>query len=119
VRAPPAIPKSTGAFNEFTYVLDPFEAGAELHKEQQRAAVARAAVVQAPMRAGGRVQRNEQLKAQVRFYCDRERRESPCGRGVACSATSSSRRRCVSTATERGGRAHAGGGSRAAQRATT
>lgn len=65
VRAPPAIPKSTGAFNEFTYVLDPFESREEYEKEQQRTAAARAHVMQGPMKAGGRVQRNEQLKAQV------------------------------------------------------
>jgi len=65
VRAPPAIPKSTGAFNEFTYVLDPFESREEYEREQQRTAAARAHVMQGPMKAGGRVQRNEQLKAQV------------------------------------------------------
>jgi hypothetical protein len=65
VRAPPAIPKSTGAFNEFTYVLDPFESREEYEKEQQRTAAARTHVMQGPMKAGGRVQRNEQLKAQV------------------------------------------------------
>lgn len=56
----PAIPKSTGAFNEFEYSLEPYEASEDIQKiEKQRQD---AKILFGAMKAGGKVQSDESLK---------------------------------------------------------
>eukprot|EP00241_Pyramimonas_parkeae_P005082 CAMPEP_0114229492 /NCGR_PEP_ID=MMETSP0058-20121206/2936_1 /TAXON_ID=36894 /ORGANISM="Pyramimonas parkeae, CCMP726" /LENGTH=364 /DNA_ID=CAMNT_0001340571 /DNA_START=260 /DNA_END=1354 /DNA_ORIENTATION=- len=63
VQALPSIPKHTGAFNEFEYALDPYEAAEEQTKIEVRRQNSQ--VKYGALKAGGKIQRDEHMKSRT------------------------------------------------------